>query len=112
MLQYPQWRGGMALWLGTFGRGELQLDTYEAIRKEWKAASGWNTDRIAGRRLRNEAGSYGTVFDLYIFDLHGTECRLLAKISNSTVFVRGVFSHAEYDKWCKQNVHQGKLKKR
>ncbi len=97
--------------MGTFDKKELQLASYASIRKVWKQASGWNTDRIAGKRLKNEDGSYGTIYDLYIFDIHKNGCRLLAKINNNTIFVRGIYSHSEYDKWCKYNLHQGKLKR-
>ncbi|EHH1182868.1 hypothetical protein J7G23_004281 [Vibrio vulnificus] len=112
MVEYPQWKIGMELWVNTFNKKELQLSSYDDIKGAWKQASGWNTDRIAGKRLKNEDGSYGTIFDLFVFDIHGNNCRLLAKISNNTMFIRGIYSHSEYDKWCKQNVHQGKLKKR
>lgn len=111
MLEYPQWRLGLELWIGTFNNKELQLSSYSDIKDAWKQASGWNTDRIAGKRLKNEAGGYGVVFDLFIFDIHRNNCRLLTKISRNTIYIRGVYSHSEYDKWCKQNIHQGKLKK-
>lgn len=90
----------------------LQLSSYDDIKDAWKRTSGWNTDPIAGHRLKNEDGTYGTIFDLFVFDIHGNNCRLLAKIHNNTVFIKSIYSHAEYDKWCKQNIHQGKLKKR
>ena len=112
MIQYPQWKVGLDLWICSFDKKELQLSSYSDIKDTWKQTSGWNTDRIAGIRLKNEDGSYGTVFDLYVFDIHKNDCRLLAKIHSNTIFIRGVYSHSEYDKWCKQNVHQGKLKKR
>lgn len=109
MLKYPQWRVGLGLWIDTFDKPSLDLTSYDDIRSAWREASGWNTDRVAGRRLKNEDSSYDIVFDLYIFDIHGNECRLLTKIKNNTIYVRDILSHADYDKWCKNNVHQGKL---
>jgi mRNA interferase HigB len=111
MFEYPQWKAGLELWCQVFEQKSLKAGSYNLLKKTWKEASGWNTDRIPGRRLKNEQGDYGTVFDLYVFDVHGTDCRILAKLGSGTLFVRGVFSHAEYDKWCKQNIHQGKLKR-
>ncbi|PWQ97985.1 hypothetical protein DKW60_09060 [Leucothrix pacifica] len=111
MIEYPQWKIGMDLWISTFNNRELDVRSYKDIKDAWQQASGWNTDRISGKRLKNEDGDYGTVYDLYIFDIHGNDCRLLAKINGNIIFIRGIFSHAEYDKWCKQNIHQGKLKR-
>lgn len=112
MIQYPQWKIGMDLWICNFNKKELKISSYSELKDSWKKASGWNTDRIAGRRLKNEDGSYGKVFDLYVFDIHKNDCRLLAKINNNTIYIRGVYSHAEYDKRWKKNIHQGKLSKR
>lgn len=112
MLQYPQWRVGLDLWIATFSQKGLSVVSYQEVRDKWKQASGWNTDRVAGARLKNEDDSYGSIYDLYIFDIHGTDCRILSKISKGTIYIRAVFSHAEYDKWCNNNIHQGKMKKR
>ena len=35
--------------------------------------------------------------------------RILTKIRNKTIYVRDILPHADYDKWCKNNVHQGKI---
>lgn len=107
MLKHPQWRVGLALWLDTFDQRKLDLQTYNDIRTTWLDASGWNTDRVPGRRLKHEDDSYDIVFDLYIFDVHKNECRLLTKIKDNTIYVRDILTHAEYDKWCKHNVRQG-----
>lgn len=111
MIEYPQWKIGLDLWVGIFNRKELEVSSYQEIKDTWQQASGWNTDRVSGKRLKNEDDSYGEVYDLYIFDIHSNDCRLLAKINNNILFIRGIYSHAEYDKWCKHNVHQGKLKR-
>jgi len=111
MLAYPQWQIGLDLWCQVFDQKQLNANSYQEIKKAWLDASGWNTNRIAGKRLKNEHGDYGSVFDLYVFDVHGTDCRILAKLGHDILFIRGVFSHAKYDKWCKKNVHQGKLKR-
>ena len=111
MLQYPQWQVGLDLWCHVFSQSSLNAHSYNQIKDIWRRASGWNTDRIAGKRLKNENGGYGTIFDLYIFDVHGSSCRILAKLGHNTLFVRDILSHSEYDKWCKHNVHQGKLKR-
>lgn len=109
MLKYPQWQLGMEIWIAAFDKRDLQLNSFSEIKEKWKSMSGWNTDRISGKRLKNE--HYSVVFDLYIFDIHGTSCRLLAKIQGNNIFVRDILSHAEYTEWCKRNVHQGKLKR-
>ncbi len=111
MIQHPQWAFGLELWLNTFDKKDLQLNCYADIKTTWRQASGWNTDRISGKRLKNEEDGYGVIFDMYIFDIHKNDCRLIAKISNNTIYIRGVHSHADYDKWCKHSVHQGKLKR-
>ena len=107
MLRHPQWRVGLALWLDTFDQRKLDLQSYSDIRNTWLEASGWNTDRVPGRKLKHEDDSYNLVFDLYIFDVHKNACRLLVKVKDNTIYVRDILSHAEYDKWCKHNVHQG-----
>ena len=108
MLEYPQWRVGLELWIDTFDKRDVVLASFDEIRTTWREASGWNTDRVAGKRLKRENDSYEDVFDLYVFDVHKNGCRLLTKVRNNIIYVRKALSHAEYDKWCKQNIHQGK----
>lgn len=107
MLKYPQWQLGMELWIAAFDKKDLQLNSFSEIKDTWKSMSGWNTDRIPGRKLKND--DHDVVFDLYVFDIHGTACRLLAKIGGNIIYIIDVLSHAEYTKWCNKNVHQGKL---
>lgn len=108
MLKHPQWRVGLGLWIDTFNKKDLALKSYDDIKNTWLGASGWNTDRVPGRRLKNEDDSYEAVFDLYIFDIHNNGCRLLSKIKDNVIYVRDILSHSEYDKWCKNNIRQGK----
>ncbi|GAA4650666.1 hypothetical protein GCM10023116_29490 [Kistimonas scapharcae] len=98
----PQWARGLELWRSVFRQKGISFESFEQIRQVWKEASGWNTDRVPARRLKNES----TTGDLYIFDIHGNDCRvvcLLRKVGN-IFYVREVMSHADYDEWCKRNI--------
>lgn len=104
MTQYPQWRVGIKLWFDTFDDKGLRFQSYQQIKARWKSVSGWNTDRIPARDLK--PGAKKGPLDLYVFDVHKNDCRILAWISpmQGAAYVNGVYSHAEYDKWCKANV--------
>ena len=105
IIKYPQWSLGLNLWIEVFKNKSLNFESYQQIRDVWKNASGWNTDRIPARRIIENNFEGG--FDVYIFDIHGNDCRLITRINaeNNIVFIRLVSSHAEYDKWCKAKVN-------
>lgn len=111
MIQYPQWAVGLDLWISTFDKKDLKLSAYSEIKSAWAQSSGWNTDRIAGSRLKSDKHKFELIFDMYVFDIHKDDCRVTAKIYNNTIYVQGVYSHAEYDKWWKKAVHIGKQKR-
>lgn len=105
MQQYPQWRVGLQLWLDTFSSGLVRFESYQQVKALWKNNSGWNVDRVPARKIK-ENHFQGENYDLYIFDIHGANCRLLARLDNARdkLFIRDVLSHAEYDKWLKANL--------
>jgi mRNA interferase HigB len=45
-----------------------------------------------------------------IFDIGGNSFRIIAVIhyNRQKVYIRHVFTHPEYDRWCKQNRSKGK----
>lgn len=102
--RHSQWRVGIKLWLDVIDDPKLRFESYEQIKAYWKLKSGWNLDRIPARSLRKEAQK--GPLDMYVFDVHKNNCRILAWINpmSGSAFVKGVFSHAEYDKWCKAFV--------
>lgn len=105
MLEYPQWRVGLQIWLSTFNRPSLKFDSFRQIQELWRNQSGWNIDRVPSRKV-TDCAFQGDNYDVYIFDVHGTNCRIVCRIDSvrHKIFIRGVFSHAEYDKWVKQNI--------
>jgi mRNA interferase HigB len=102
--EYPQWSLGLNLWIAIFKDKNLDFESFQQVREVWKNASGWNTDRVPSRKILEN--NFSGDFDVYIFDIHGTDCRLVTRINaeSNTVFIRKVASHAEYDKWCKAKV--------
>lgn len=104
MLKYPQWRVGLQLWLDTFNRAGLAFESYQRIKELWKNQSGWNTDRVPSRKITDNKFQ-GDNYDAYIFDIHKNDCRIVTRIdaNRNKIFIRGVFSHAEYDEWCKHH---------
>ncbi|MBF0200967.1 MAG: type II toxin-antitoxin system HigB family toxin [Desulfamplus sp.] len=107
MATHSQWRSGLQLWIATFKAKNVIFESYQQIKQVWKDTSGWNTDRIPARKVVDVAFK-GDQFDFYVFDVHGNECRIVVRIQSKTnkMFVRHVFSHAEYDKWWKIKVKQ------
>jgi mRNA interferase HigB len=101
---YPQWAMGLQLWLEVYKQKSIDFDSYHQIRQVWINASGWNVDRIASKKVIDNA--FKGNFDTYIFDIHKNDCRIVTKIeaNSNKVFVRHIFTHANYDKWCKQNI--------
>jgi len=101
---YPQWTFGLTLWLETFKSRNASFESYQQIKELWNETSGWNVDRVPARDVTES--DFGGDFDLYIFDIHGTKCRLITRINtrHNIIFIREVMSHAEYDKWCKAKV--------
>lgn len=97
---------GLKLWLEVFNSPELLLEfnsgvnKFREIKAIWKNASGWNMDSIPKHRLRPR-GRKGPL-DIYVFDIHKYECRLIVHASSKphTFFVYAVFSYAEYEAWC------------
>ncbi len=104
MLLYPQWKTGLKLWMETFRQKNLNFESFEQIKTLWKEISGWNVDRVPARNVTDK--TFGDAIDLYIFDVHGTDCRIITRIHpiNHRIFIRFVGSHQKYDKWCKSNI--------
>ncbi len=104
MTAHAQWKVGLKLWLDVFDCGALPFESFSFIRDLWASTSGWNVDRIPARKLRKE--SRKGPLDIYIFDVHKNDCRVVVWGSPKahTFFVKGVYSHAEYDKWWKDQV--------
>ena len=106
MSQYPQWRVGLNLWIETFDRPWLDLQSYDAIKDAWQASSGWDTDSIHGQQLNSEEDNDNTLLDLYIFHIHRGECRLLTRLRNQSFYVIDILPRADYEQWCKHNAQQ------
>ena len=104
MIENPQWAEGLKLWLHTLRQKEVSFESYQQIKAVWINASGWNVDRVPRRNIKGD--TFGGDFDLYIFDVHGTHCRIVTRINqnNHNIFIRFVGSHSDYDKWCKANI--------
>lgn len=104
MLIYPQWKVGLKLWLDVFNKKNLSFESSIHIKNIWKNNSGWNVDRIPANKLKIE--SKKGPLDIYIFDVHKNQCRIITWGSPKIhcFYVKGVYSHAEYDKWCKKQV--------
>ena len=51
--------------------------------------------------LRRTFNSVDRVGDFYVFDIGGNKYRLITAIhfNRQTIFIRSVFTHAQYDKW-------------
>ncbi|MEC6830428.1 type II toxin-antitoxin system HigB family toxin [Photobacterium toruni] len=105
MLMYPQWRVGLTLWQQTFNRTGLKFESFAQIKALWRIQSGWNVDRVPARKV-GETAFNGNNYDLYIFDVHKNDCRILARIDStrSKIFIREILSHADYDKWIKSHI--------
>lgn len=105
MSTYPQWRVGLQLWYDTFNKQSLKFESYQQIKDLWLNQSCWNVDRVPARKV-NESSFKGDNYDTYIFDIHGTDCRVVSRVDSirNKIFIRGIFSHAEYEKWCKSNI--------
>jgi mRNA interferase HigB len=103
--KYPQWRFGIQLWLEVFKQKTINFESYQQIKQIWKEASGWNVDRVPTRKVADAV--FKGHFDIYVFDIHKNKCRIVTRIQASTnkIFIRGVYSHAEYDKWWKTSVN-------
>lgn len=105
MIQYPQWRIGLQLWKDTLSSNQVSFESFQQMKDLWKERSGWNLDRVPARKIRDNSFQ-GSNYDLYIFDIHGTHCRLLARLDSerNKLFIRDILSHSEYDKWLKANL--------
>lgn len=105
MNRYPKWHVGLQLWKDTFGSNLVRFESFQQIKDLWKSRSGWNTDRVPARRIRDNQFQ-GDNYYLYIFDIHGTQCRILARLDSvrDKLFIRDILSHADYDKWVKANI--------
>ncbi|MCP4699183.1 MAG: type II toxin-antitoxin system HigB family toxin [Gammaproteobacteria bacterium] len=92
------------MWLDVFNRKPLSFESSSGIRETWSNASGWNVDRIPARKLK-PAARKGPL-DIYVFDVHKTKCRIVAWGSPKahTFFIKQVCSHAEYDKWLRDQI--------
>lgn len=103
--KYPQWSVGLYLWYQTFSTAGLKFESFQQIKDLWKSKSGWNVDRVPARNIK-EVAFEGDDFDLYIFDIHGTNCRILTRINTqqNRIFLRKILPHAAYDKWCKEHI--------
>lgn len=71
-----------------------------------EALQAWRRLVEAGRfqgfaELKRTFGSVDKVGDFYVFDIGGNKYRLIAAIhfNRQMVFVRHVFTHAQYDHW-------------
>ncbi|WP_340609060.1 type II toxin-antitoxin system HigB family toxin [Xenorhabdus bharatensis] len=104
MLKHAQWKVGLKLWLDVFDKSSLHFESYSQILNVWKNASGWNVDRIPHELL--EKGSKKGPLDIYIFDVHKNKCRIIAWLNphSGSLYVKDVCSHAEYDKWSKNQT--------
>lgn len=104
MAQHAQWRVGLKLWLDVFNDGRLSFESSAQIRDVWKGVCNWEVDRIPAAKLK-PAAKKGPL-DIYIFDVHKTACRIVAWGSPKahTFYLKAVYSHAEYDKWCKSAI--------
>ena len=62
-------------------------------------------NRVPARKV-GETAFNGDNYDLYIFDVHKNDCRILARIDStrSKIFIREILSHADYDKWIKSHI--------
>ena len=102
---HSQWHFGLQLWLEIFKQKEINFESYQQIKQVWKNVSGWNVDRIPARKVTDVA--FKGYFDIYIFDIHKNECRIITRIQATTnkIFIRYVYSHAEYDKWWKTKLN-------
>lgn len=105
MLIYPQWKVELKLWIDVFNKKELKFESSIHIKNIWKNKSGWNVDRIPTKKLKKEAQRYGPL-DIYVFDIHKNKCRIIVwcNTRSSHLFIEGIYSHAEYDKWCKKHT--------
>ena len=104
MVRHGQWKVGLKLWLDVFNERQLSFKSSAQIREVWQSISRWETDRIPAIKLR-ERSKKGPL-DIYVFDVHKNDCRIVAWASPKahTFFIKAVYSHAEYDKWWKQDV--------
>ena len=104
MKTHAQWKVGLKLWLDIFDNHALSFESSVFIRDTWKNASGWNVDRIGSSKLKKE--SQKGPLDIYVFDVHKNDCRIVAWGSPKAhiFYVKAVYSHAEYDKWWKDQV--------
>ncbi|MFT5162004.1 MAG: mRNA interferase HigB [Alteromonadaceae bacterium] len=82
----------------------ISFESSAQIRDIWRSASNWGVDRVPAAKLKN--GSKKGPLDIYIFDIHKNNCRLVTWASPKahTFYVMAVYSHAEYDKWWKRNI--------
>lgn len=73
-----------------------------ALNEWWKKAKSadWNGFHDV-KQTFNTCDSVGN--DRYVFNIAGNNCRMVAMIHFSirTVFIRGVFTHTEYERLCK-----------
>ncbi|WP_205299756.1 type II toxin-antitoxin system HigB family toxin [Pantoea sp. Ap-967] len=104
MTSHAQWKEALSLWLATFDRASLRFESYQQLKAVWETASGWNVDRVPSSKLRS-ASQKGPL-DIYVFDIKGTECRIITWINTraGTIFIKSILSHAEYDRWCRNDV--------
>jgi len=114
MVKHPQWKPGLSLWLKVIGSGALQFQSYAQLKQVWKAASGWNVDRIPGPTIREGLGgkqeSRAVYSDVYVFDIHGSECRIVCRfVAPNKLYIRLIGPHSVYDKWW--NDHTGYKRK-
>lgn len=103
MGKHPQWRVGVQLWLDVFDDSSLRFQSFQQLRQEWLTRSGWNVDRIPCEKL-HDSHKKGPL-DVYVFDINKNQARIVTWINAAagTVFFCDLYSHADYDKWCKLN---------
>lgn len=73
-----------------------------ALEAWYKIASRSNFAGFADVRRTFQAADYVSPFT--VFDVGGNKFRIIAAIhyNRQKIYIRHVFTHAEYDRWCKQ----------
>lgn len=81
--KYPESKGAMQAWYRI--AGNCSAENFSELRKTFNAV--------------DVAGKYT------IFDIGGNKYRVVTVIhyDKQKIFIRGVFTHREYDKWTKDN---------
>lgn len=102
--KHNQWKVPLALWLTIFDKSGLRYESFDQFRRVWIDASGWNVDRIPSSKLRDS--SKKGPLDVYVFDIKKNECRIVSWVNtkNGTIYIKDVLSHADYDRWWRNEV--------